>query len=403
MSTLISERPGTAHSSSFPAKGAGKPNSTKKITRFWSSVEYTSIMSPIVREMLKIGHNAEHCFYIASSDYRKKRSKLALIWLRARMYIFYPIYLLLKELTSPSTYCVTCTNTFYAPFILSMLKIGKRRNIHLLYDLFPDALIITGKLSPTNPISHLVKWIVNATFAHSCANVILGERLKRHIANQLPPDRPNKVIPVGTDCIAFPSIISPIKLNKDMLEVLYCGNLGHLHEVNTLIDYFEHPRAQQPQIRFRFHGMGAGMKQLKQACTSNIVSFEKGLSPKEWSATMSNCAIGLVTMRPGAENVLLPSKTYSAMAAGQAILAICPRESDLADMINEHDCGWVIEPGDVDRLIKTINSIAIDQSELQCKRTNAQTAARAYYDAPPVAKQWHNLITELQRQKCPTL
>ena len=31
----------------------------------------------------------------------------------------------------------------------------------------------------------------------------------------------------------------------------------------------------------------------------------------------------------------MPSKTYSAMAAGQAVLAVCPRASDLADWPKE--------------------------------------------------------------------
>jgi len=38
-------------------------------------------------------------------------------------------------------------------------------------------------------------------------------------------------------------------------------------------------------------------------------------------------------MAPGAEQVVMPSKTYSAMMAGQAVLAIAPEESDLVDLI----------------------------------------------------------------------
>ena len=51
-----------------------------------------------------------------------------------------------------------------------------------------------------------------------------------------------------------------------------------------------------------------------------------GLSQAEWIATMESADVALVTMVPGSETVVMPSKTYSAMMAGQAILAIAPED-----------------------------------------------------------------------------
>ena len=68
--------------------------------------------------------------------------------------------------------------------------------------------------------------------------------------------------------------------------------------------------------------------------------------------------VAMVTMISGAENVVLPSKTYSAMAAGQAILAIAPEA-------------------------------------LHGKRCRALSATRQYYDVKVVAKQWADLFENL--------
>jgi hypothetical protein len=54
----------------------------------------------------------------------------------------------------------------------------------------------------------------------------------------------------------------------------------------------------------------------------------------------------------------MPSKTYSAMMAGQAILAIAPEDSDLVDLIKAADCGWFVEPGDVAGLAAVIDAIS---------------------------------------------
>lgn len=372
--------------------------------RFWSSVEYASIMRPIVRELNRLGYTAEHRFLIRSVDYRTASNRLARIWLRARMYLFYPLYFIAQEFRNPSSYCVICTNTFYAPFLSTLINRKHRRSIHLLYDLFPDALIASGKLASDSLIACFLHRIIDLTLKRSCANVILGRRLKQHIANRLLKSTPNEVIPVGTDCALFPPVHPTIMDTADPIKLLYCGNLGHLHDIDTLVSCMRSKRMEKLPISFRFCGNGAGMEQLRTAAEHYpAVSFSSGLKADEWVQAMIDHPVGIVTMRPGAETILLPSKTYSAMAAGQAILAICPRQSDLADLILKHDCGWVVAPGDTEALLDILESITADPNAIQSKRMNAQTAALKYYDARPVSNLWIKLFKRLERQTCPTL
>jgi hypothetical protein len=77
------------------------------------------------------------------------------------------------------------------------------------------------------------------------------------------------------------------------------------------------------------------------------LQVSEGLSNEEWIKVMQSSEIALVTMSEGAQEVVMPSKTYSAMMAGQAILAVAPEDSDLVDLIKAADCGWWVAPGDV--------------------------------------------------------
>jgi glycosyltransferase involved in cell wall biosynthesis len=110
---------------------------------------------------------------------------------------------------------------------------------------------------------------------------------------------------------------------------------------------------------------------------------------------MQDADVALITVGVGAERVVMPSKTYSAMVAGQAILAICPRHSDLADLIVAHDCGWVIEPGDVDGLRRVLRQIGGNADDLLAKRERSFRAGHEFYDMKPVAKAWLELFREL--------
>ncbi len=117
----------------------------------------------------------------------------------------------------------------------------------------------------------------------------------------------------------------------------------------------------------------------------------------EWRTAMLAADVALVTMRPGAEKVVMPSKTYSAMAAGQAVLAVCPRESDLADLIIAHDCGLVIEPGDAAGLHTLLESLPLLTEEVLRKRRNAYAAAHTYYSMEATGKQWAEVLGKVGR------
>jgi hypothetical protein len=114
-----------------------------------------------------------------------------------------------------------------------------------------------------------------------------------------------------------------------------------------------------------------------------------------WRRAMIAADVALVTMRPGAENVVMPSKAYSAMAAGQAILAVCPRESDLADLVSAHGCGWVVDPGDVTGLDGLLAMLPKIPDELLKRRRNAWNAAHTKYSMEAVGRLWKDLFDSL--------
>ena len=215
---------------------------------------------------------------------------------------------------------------------------------------------------------------------------------------------------------------------RSPVRVLYCGNFGRMHEVDTVVAAL---RGGVPAgVQFDFRGNGAGFQTLA-AATAGLRSCRAGtasececgtqeirnegrrseevtgdnepegggqlrlggsLPEREWLEAMAAADVALVTMKRGAEGIVMPSKTYSAMAAGQAILAVCPRESDLADLVAEHDCGWVIEPGDVAGLRAVLDSLASLGAEVLAKRRNAWRAARECYDQRVLAGRWREVL-----------
>jgi glycosyltransferase involved in cell wall biosynthesis len=366
------------------------------LVEFWSSVEYGTFLKGLVREL---GEDAKQRFAITESEYRQARGMPARLGMRWRCYAGYPLELhrRIRREAAPQS-LVVCTNTFYAPWVA--IRSARKRGIpvvHWMFDLFPDVLILSGKVRTGSLGERWLRRWVRAMFDGAAANVFLGERLLAYAESKFGPIPRSVVIPVGCDAQPFAAFAPTARPAETPVRVLYCGNFGRMHDVDTLVQVM---RGGLPDgLLLNFRGNGAGFLELVRAAGDRPsgVSFGGNLPEAEWLAVMAEADVALVTMKPGAEGIVMPSKTYSAMAAGQAILAVCPRESDLADTVTKHDCGWVIEPGDVAGLRALLESLPQRAAEVLAKRHNSWNAARECYDQKVLAVRWREVLGEVSR------
>jgi glycosyltransferase involved in cell wall biosynthesis len=200
--------------------------------------------------------------------------------------------------------------------------------------------------------------------------------------------------------------VVPKKLTPDEeIEILYCGNLGLMHDIETVVKALPFVGADGGSWRrfnFTFHAFGSLYSQFRREITktrpgpSCLVRLADPLEDADWVIRMRRAQLALVTMKQGAEKVVMPSKAYSAMAAGQAIIAVCSPDSDLATMVREERCGWVVEPGQPEALLDVLREISRDTGGLLEKRMNAFKAGHGKYSAAAIADLWINLVSGLR-------
>jgi len=151
---------------------------------------------------------------------------------------------------------------------------------------------------------------------------------------------------------------------ENPISIVYSGHMGLLHDFQLLLDFFSlaepSDSLHQADIIFRFHSDGPHYRRLREELKNRgfgdsnrivlkfnnlgsvALCFGKTLPDEEWNKMMANCQVGVVPMIAGAENVVMPSKTYGSLLAGQALLAIVPSNSDVADIVVANNCGWVV-------------------------------------------------------------
>lgn len=325
--------------------------------------------------------------------------------LRLRMYGEYPLRMLWQVLRAPrgSLFLVT-SNTFFTPWLVRLLGHWRGHTVtHLLYDLFPEAMIVAaGRPLPEagaplalSPVQHAVALCMRRTFLRCDATVFIGDRLRRYAERRYGKVARGAVIAVGSDAALF-SQHPPERMPDGTWTVLYSGQLGRMHDWETVFTAWQKDAC--PGFRFLMRGGGAGMQALEarlDTTTAGVlaeVQVGGSQGTGSWVQALEAAPIGLITLRPGAEAVVFPSKTFSALQAGQAILAIAPEESDLADLVQRHRCGWLVAPGDAAGLVELLAHLRAHPEEVLEARRNAWHAGREYFGAEALARAWKSTL-----------
>lgn len=364
---------------------------------FWSSVCADQIFSPIVNGLNAEGVNSSHVYFTIGFRNFTGIYFLDRLVYRIINYFIFTLWFIAKLLAFKNCTHVVTTNPFFAPLIAILFKRKSTTLISLHWDIFPDALVVSGTLKKHSIFSRLLAKLTNFVYAKSDANVFLGELLL-HKARATYNVKNACIIPVGS---SFVSNINPSDLlaNRFPIILTYSGNLGLMHDIDTFVDLFAnhfHEIESYSNLEIVFISNGPKYQTLKSISTNptfpNNVALKEPIGGSKWFDFMRKTHVSLITIANGAEEVVFPSKFYSSLAFGHAILAVAPVDSDLSNIVKTHDLGWVISPGNVQGLLNLINQIHNDPGILTSKRINSLMLYKNLYSTKIICDQWSSLF-----------
>lgn len=164
-----------------------------------------------------------------------------------------------------------------------------------------------------------------------------------------------------------------------MPTLLYSGNLGMGQDLGTVLRAVAQ-LSGRGNVYVRIVGGGKGLSQVKK------ISAELGLTQVEFCppvplyelpGLLASGDIHVICQKLGTEGLLVPSKVYGTLATGRPILFIGPEESEIGRIVRDGACGFIVQPGAVDRAKEVIAQLT-DSADL---REEMGTRARAYYES----------------------
>lgn len=307
---------------------------------------------------------------------------------------------------------ICLTNPPPLPLLVGLIaKLKKAHSVILVHDLYPEVLVATGHLSSQSRTYLLLYKIFAVTYRLFDRIIVLGRDMQELVSRkidgqgQAPYIIPNwgdvdDVFPIERSANNF--ALEHGLVQKTVIQ--FSGNLGRTHDLETVMRAAELLK-DEPDIIFLFVGYGGKAHLIDPVSGGGTLPNVRFLprQPRETLGAMLACSdatvIAFVDEMLG---VSVPSRMYNIMAAGVPIIAMCDSRSELAQTVDELDCGWVLGTGHEAGLAQIVRRIhhaktAGPASDAVLKGSNGRAGAVSRFNHSNVVMQFTKLIASLAK------
>ena len=272
--------------------------------------------------------------------------------------------------------------------------------VHVM-DLYPELFARAGLLDPGRPPYRLLHRWRTRSLTGARRVVAIGRCMRdRLVEAGVDPGR-IRVIPNWAADNLRPAPRRPNSFRDahglgDAFVVMYSGNMGASHMLETLLDVSERLAARR-DVRFVFVGRGSRRQEVEariRAGAPNITLLD--YQPAELLPhSLAAADVHFVSLRAGFEGLVVPSKIYGILAAGRPAIYEGVGAGEVARTLREHGCGSVVEPGDGAALEAAVLRYRDDPDLRAREGASAAAAYEEHYAPERSARAYADLVCEV--------
>jgi colanic acid biosynthesis glycosyl transferase WcaI len=281
--------------------------------------------------------------------------------------------------------------------IIGMLK--RKPVVYDIQDLYPDMAIASSIVSP-GLIPRIWEQLHRWALRRAARIIVLGDDMRARIISK--GVDPSKIFIVRNSVdVASAGSPSP-PLNSEVIRavrgnfgfvLLHAGNLGFYGAWDSLIAAAR--QLENDNIGLVFIGDGAERARLESLAAGATPGASPGPTNVRFLPFFSSADIPsvlaapdahIVTIKPGLQGVVAPSKMFGILAAGKPIIAVAPEDTDVATLGVRHGFALCANPSDSHALAAAVRQLASDPTRLAAMAAAASRAATQYSRAAEIQK-----------------
>jgi colanic acid biosynthesis glycosyl transferase WcaI len=285
---------------------------------------------------------------------------------------------------------------------LSAWIIGVLRGSRFIYnvqEIYPDIAVSLGALKNPTLIGFLSA-VERFVYRGSAFVTVIAPRMHQRLVAKGVPAAKVRVIPNFVDLERLTPAPRDNEFSRrfdlrQAFAVTYAGNMGPAQGLETVIEAARLLREEDGPVRFLLLGEGILRGRLELAASAlprqnvSVLPYQPGAMMPQIYAASDVC---LVPQAASTGCDAVPSKVYRIMASGRPLIAITERDSDLATLVRDAQCGAIVAPGDAKELARLIVEAARQPEEWRDMGLRGRAHVTAYYSRRIVTAEYDALI-----------
>lgn len=314
-------------------------------------------------------------------------------------------YLLGRRLRGTDPLFLPTAPTFL-PILGWLLRPLGYRSVPIVMDLYPDMAVELGYLSETGPIYRVWEWLNQRTYPAVAQVVTIGETMEATLHDKYGTECKVTVIHNWADgdfITPQPKSENPFAEAHDFfdeLTVLYSGNLGQHHDLESVIDAAIELKDDElhPEPHFVFIGEGGKKRKLEEMAAEHaldMVTFLPYQPVEELPDSLTSGDVSVVTMEQGVEGLCVSSKFYTALASGTAILAISTSGSEIGTVVERTGCGIRVDPNQPEAVADAIRHWSRNPAEVAEMGRRAREVFEEEFSKTQALDKYEQVVSEI--------
>lgn len=309
---------------------------------------------------------------------------------------------------SRNTPLLIASNPPYAGILGIAFKLLKGGEFYfLLQDIFPESAVLSEIIKPESKGAKMFGNLIYFTCLHSKATIVLSTSMKAFLEQKYTYLKEKKNIHIIENWAIEDIPFCDKEKNEFAIEnglnqiftVLYSGNIGRLHDIETIAQAAQ--ILQDSPIQFVFIGDGPKQKILEHYIEEyrlkNILLLPP--QPRETiGRTLTACDVSLVSLIEGAEQIIAPCKLYGMLASGRAIVSISSPNSYIDRLISTYECGINSPPKQPQQLANLLQELIAAPLRVKAMGEKSRKLYEEKYTFGRALHEYEQLLLKVEKE-----
>lgn len=277
---------------------------------------------------------------------------------------------------------------------------------YIVHDLYPDQPVELNYLTEGGVVARVWHYLHEKVFSAATNVVAIGPAMKERIVRSAGADFNETKVEVIHNW-EDEEFIQPVSKSEnwfsrehglvDSFTILYSGNIGEFHDLETLIRAAEEFRNEN--VKFLIIGEGDNKESIvsladELGVSDGTVEFLPYQPWDELPYSLTSGDVSVVTVKEGFEGVCVSSKLYTAMAAGMPVLCISQPYDDEAKIVKNRNAGINVPQGDINGVVSAIRRWMEDPRLVDEQGENARTSFEAEFTKSQAIDEYYEMLSD---------